>query len=398
MVLTASSDADGLVRFATVPAGAYTLTVQSSGFKSLEIRDIVVTSSEIRTLGNLTLQLGEVRESVSVTAEAVELQLASAEKAGVVTGGQLNNIALKGRDFFAFMQTIPGIVDTRASREATRNDAVGGISINGARSNQKLFTVDGMVDFDTHSNGSMPFMPNMDAIAEVKVLTSNFQAEYGRNSGGAITVITKSGSNEFHGSVYNFYRHESLNANDFFNNRSGTPKQPYRYRISGYSIGGPIFIPRKFNTDRDKFFFFWSQEYTGVKQDWGTQFSTTATEAERRGDFSRSFDVNGALIPIRDPLTGMAFPGNIIPESRIVSMGKGVLNFFPLPNYVDPDPRNSFRWNHRSVYSGGTPPPGREPPPILSFLLPLRPRSRQQAHPLGWVAGWEPELSAQPDL
>jgi hypothetical protein len=167
IILTASSDANGLVRFATVPAGAYTLNVQSFGFKSLEIRDIAVTSSEIRTLGNLTLQLGEVRESVSVTAEAVELQLASAEKAGVVTGSQLNNIALKGRDFFAFMQTIPGIVDTRASREATRNDSVGSISINGARSNQKLFTVDGMVDFDTHSNGSMPFMPNMDAIAEV---------------------------------------------------------------------------------------------------------------------------------------------------------------------------------------------------------------------------------------
>jgi hypothetical protein len=353
--LEASSGPDGRFVFPTVQAGTYTLRAEAPGFKALELKDAAVTSQENRTLGNLTMQVGEVRESVSVTAEAAALQLASAERSGLVTGTQLNDLALKGRDFFALMQTIPGVVDTRASREATTNGSNAGIFINGARDNQKAFTVDGMVDHDTHSNGSMAFLPNMDAIGEVRILTSNYQAEYGRNSGGAITAITKSGTTQFHGSGYNFYRHESLNANNFFNNRSGTPKQPYRYRISGYSIGGPIYIPKRFNTDKSKLFFFWSQEYTGVKTDFGTRFANTPTELERNGDFSRSDDVNGSLIVITDPTTGRPFPGNVIPRNRIHGLGQSILNFYPLPNFTDPDPRNLYRWNLRSVYSGGTP-------------------------------------------
>ena len=301
------------------------------------------------------MQIGEVREAVNVTAEAAVLQLSSAEKSGVLTGTQVNNLALKGRDFFALMQTIPGIVDTNSSREATTTASNASIYINGARDNQKNFTVDGVTAHDTHSNGSMPFMPNMDSISEIRVLTSNYQAEYGRNAGGAITAITKSGSRDFHGSGYDFYRHESLNANDFFNNRTGTQKAPYRYRISGYSIGGPLFIPKTFNTAKEKFFFFWSQEYTGVKRDYGTRFINVPTEFERNGDYSRSFDVNGALIPVRDPLTGQPFPGNMIPSNRFNQLGRSFLNFMPLPNYTDPDPRNQYRWNYRSQYSGGMP-------------------------------------------
>ena len=353
--LSATSGVDGLLTFPTVPAGTYTLRVQMQGFKALEVKDVVVTSSELRALGKLTLQLGEVRESVSVTAEVAALQLSSAERSGALTGSQVNDIALKGRDFFALLQTIPGIVDTKATRETTSNSSNTGININGARDNQKEVMVDGMVDHDTHSNGSMPFQPNMDSIAEVKVLTSNYQAEYGRNSGGAITVITKSGTKDFHGSGYDFYRHESLNANSFFSNRTATPKLPYRYRITGFSIGGPAYIPRKFNADKEKFFFFWSREYTGVKKDYGAQFVNSPTQAERDGDFSRSYDINGALIPVKDPQTGLPFPGNAIPKSRLSALGLSVLNFLPLPNYTDPDPRNLYRWNYRSVYSGTTP-------------------------------------------
>ncbi|MEK7404427.1 MAG: carboxypeptidase regulatory-like domain-containing protein [Acidobacteriota bacterium] len=353
--LTASSGTDGHFVFPTVPPGSYGLSIEAPGFKALQMKDLVVTSREIRTLGKLALQLGEVKDSVSVVAEAGAIQLASAERAGLVTGDQLNDIALKGRDFFALLQTIPGVVDTKGARDTTTNASNTNIYINGSRDNQKNFSVDGMVDHDTHSNGSMPFMPNMDAIAEVRILTSNYQAEYGRNSGGAISVVTKSGTRNFHGSGYNFYRHENLNANSFFNNRTGTAKSPYRYRISGYSIGGPAYIPGKFSGNKDKFFFFWSQEYTGVKRDYGVKFVNMPTELERRGDFSGSRDVNGALIPVTDPLAGRPFPGNVIPRDRFNSLGQGILNFFPLPNYTDPDPRNLYRRNHRSVYSGDTP-------------------------------------------
>ncbi len=354
-LFTANSGTDGLFTFPTVPAGTYSLSVQAAGFKALEVKNVAVTSREIRSLGNLTMQVGEVRESVSVTAEGAAVQLASAERSGVLTGNQVNDIALKGRDFFALLQTIPGVVDTNSARETTSNTAGSGIFINGARDNQKNISVDGITAMDTHSNGSLSFQPNMDAIAEVKILTSNYQAEYGRNSGGAITAVIKSGTSKFHGSAYDFYRHESLNANSFFNNRTGTQKLPYRYRISGYSLGGPVYIPRAFNTNKDKFFFFWSQEFTGVKTDYGAKFVNMPTALERSGDFSRSFDVNGSRITIKDPLTGQPFPGNVVPKDQISPLGQAVLNFFPLPNYTDPDPRNLYRWNYRSVYSGDTP-------------------------------------------
>lgn len=355
-VISAVSGADGSVVFPNLLAGTYTLTVKAAGFKALETRNIVVTASEIRTLGTLTLEVGEVRESVSVTAEAAAIQLASAEKSGIITEQQIQNIAIKGRDFFGFLLTVPGVVDNFSQRRETLSpDSIRGTFINGNRENQKNLTIDGITDLDTGSNSTVHFQPNMDAIAEIKIMTSNYQAEFGRNGGGVITVITKSGTRDFHGTAYNFYRHESLNANNFFNNRTGTPKSPYRYRISGYSIGGPAYIPKRFNADRDKLFFFFSQEYVGMRRDYGTRFVNMPTELERRGDFSQSFDVNGALIAVKDPLTGQPFPGNIIPASRINKLGQAILNFYPMPNYTDPDPNNRYRWNHRSAYSGAYP-------------------------------------------
>src|SRR6266550_3532623 len=355
-VVRAVSDADGVFTFPSVLAGTYRLRIQLKGFKTLEVQSIVVTASEIRTLGTLQVGLGEVVENVTVTAQGTPLQLASAEKSGLISERQVNQIAIKGRDFFGLLVTVPGVVDDFSqSRNATSATGIAGIYVNGGRNTQKNFTVDGVTSMDTGSNGTTAYEPNMDAISEVKILTSNFQAEFGRNAGGVNTVITKSGTQRFHGTAYDFYRHEDLNANNFFNNRTRTPKSPYRYRISGYSIGGPVYIPRKFNTERSKLFFFWSEEFTGQKQDWGTVFANTPTAAERSGDFSRSFDINGRLIPVRDPLTGAPFPGNIVPQDRINKLGQNILNFFPSPNYVDPDPSNLYRWNHRSAYSGSYP-------------------------------------------
>jgi hypothetical protein len=205
------------------------------------------------------------------------------------------------------------------------------------------------------------FEPNIDSIAEVKVLASNYQAEYGRNSGGVITIITKGGAKDFHGTGYDYYRHESLNANSFFNNRTNTPKTPYRYRITGYTFGGPITIPKLFNTNRDKLFFFFSQEYTGQRKDYGTRFVTVPTDLERNGDFSQTKTGSGSVIPIFDPNTGAQFPGNVIPKSRFSTMGLAMLNFFPKPNYnctgcpTDADPALQSQRNYRSSAAGAYP-------------------------------------------
>jgi Outer membrane receptor for ferrienterochelin and colicins len=193
----------------------------------------------VRTLGKITLEVGGLLDTITVQAQSTPVQVSSGERSGLVTGQQLNDIAVKGRDFASYLVTVPGIVDTGSQgREAMARNALGGIHINGGRESSVLMMVDGMPSMDAGNNG-VPDEPNMDAIAEVKILTTNYQAEYGRNSGGLITVITKSGSKDFHGSAYEFYRHESLNANNFFNNRTGTAKAPYRYRITGYSFGGP---------------------------------------------------------------------------------------------------------------------------------------------------------------
>jgi len=351
--LTAKSDEHGNFQFLNILSGTYGIRVEASGFRPLEMRDIKVTANEVRTLGNLALSVGALQEAVAVTAEPTPIQLASAERSGTVTGEQIDRLALKGRDFFGLLTTIPGIVDNGAlAREATAPEALQGIFINGSRDSAKNFTVDGVVDMDTGSNQTLHFQPAMDSIAEVKILTANYQAEYGRSSGGVITVITKSGTQSFHGAAYDYYRHESLNANSWLNNRTRTPKAPYRYRITGYNLGGPLYIPGKFNEKKDKLFFFWSQEFTGIRKDYGTRFANVPTDLERRGDFSQSYDANGRLIPITNPVTGQPYAGNVVPATQINPLGQAVLNYFPKPNYTDPDPRFVYSRNYRATYSG----------------------------------------------
>jgi hypothetical protein len=340
------TDSGGAFVFPNVPAGTYNLSLRRDGFLTLEYKDIVVTASEMHTLGTLALQVGEVRQSVEVTANAATLQLASAEKSGLITSEQLNDIAVRGRDVLSVMSTIPGVVDTTLTREVFDARGASGITINGLRATSKNYQIDGVTVFDVGDNNGVAFEPNMDAVGEVKVLTSNYQAEFGRNSGGLMQMVIKNGTQTFHGSVYDFYRNEGLNANNFFNNRSNTPKSIYRYRITGYSIGGPVYIPKHFNRNREKLFFFFSQEFIGDKVPYGSNKVEMPTALERQGNFSQSYNVNGALIPITDPQTHAPFPGNIIPQNRFNTIGQSILNFLPLPNYVDPVPANKYQWNY----------------------------------------------------
>jgi hypothetical protein len=267
----------------------------------------------------------------------------------------VNDIAVKGRDFVSYLSTLTGIVNTNStSRDAFQRNAMAGIHINGGRDSQTLMVLDGMPIIDAGNNGTSQ-EPNMDSIAEVKVLSSNYQAEYGRNGGGTVTVISKSGSRNFHGSAYDYRRNEELNANNFFNNSTNTPRPPYRYRMTGYSLGGPVLVPWNRNALKDKLFFFFSQELVGSQVSYAPKFVTTPSALERQGDFSHSYNVNGALISIKDPLTGKPFPGNVIPSSRFDSIGEAILNFYPLPNYTDPNLSNHYRYNYRSLYSGSWP-------------------------------------------
>lgn len=304
-VRTATSDNGGAFRFVNLTPGTYNLTIKAPGFKSMTQTGIQVAASETHAVGNVVLQIGNVSDSVSVTAEVAQVQLSSSEKSQTVDGNQLNDITLKGRDLFGYMKLVPGVLDTSATRDVTNPGAIGGITINGNTS-AKNFTVDGITDLDTGSNGTVHYEPNIDAIQELKVLTSNYAAEFGRNSGGTITVVTKSGTQQFHGSAAWNHRHEGFNANSWLNNHTVTNGQaaaisPYRFNVETYSIGGPAFIPKVANRDKKRLFFFWSQEYTGQFVNGGTKKQYTPTALERAGDFSQTFANNGTLIKILTP-------------------------------------------------------------------------------------------------
>ena len=341
-VRSALTDGAGVFRFLNLTPGNYSITINASGFKTFTESDILLSAEETRDIGKVSLALGNTTERITVMAEAIAVQVASSERSQMIDGNQLNGITLKGRDLFGYMKLVPGVVDTTAARDVTSPNAIGGITINGNTS-AKNFTVDGITDMDTGSNGTLHYEPNIDAIQELKVLTSNYQAEFGRNSGGTITVITKSGTQQFHGTGAWNHRHEGFNANLWQNNRNGrdpktgapiSPISPYRFNVETYSIGGPVTIPKLFNRERKKLFFFWSQEYTGQFVSGGVQNKYTPTVLERQGDFSQSLLNNGTLIKIIDPTTGMQFDQNRIPKSRIDATGQAMLNFFPAPNFA----------------------------------------------------------------
>lgn len=345
-VRTANTDNTGTYRFLQVDPGTYNVTVKATGFKAETTTGIVISASETHNGGKMVLQLGSVSESVSVTAEIAQVQLESSEKSQTVDASNLEDLTLKGRDLFGYMKLVPGVIDTSTSRDVTSPGAIGGITINGNTS-AKNFTVDGITDMDTGSNGTLHYEPNLDSIQELKVLASNYQAEFGRNSGGTITVVTKNGTQEFHGTASWNHRHEEFDANSWSNNNHpvkvnglsvATARVPYRYNVETYSIGGPAYIPKLANKGKKHLFFFVSQEYTGQFVAGTAQTVYTPTLAERGGDFSAdqgNSNGNPVALKLLNPANNnLQFANNIIPASQINPIGQQLLNFFPLPNYT----------------------------------------------------------------
>jgi len=195
------SDSSGVFRFLNLTPGQYSLSVTVTGFKNISLKQIALAAQETRDVGRLSLVLGATTDTIAITAEATPIQLASSEKAQAIDGRQLNDITLKGRDVFGYLKLVPGVIDTVGNLDVASASAINGIYINGNNNTQKNFTVDGITDMDTGSNTTLHFEPNMDAIQELKVLTSNYQAEFGRNGGGTITVVTKNGTRDFHGTA-----------------------------------------------------------------------------------------------------------------------------------------------------------------------------------------------------
>ena len=211
----------------------------------------------------------------------------------------IQNIAVNGRSFFGLVELVPGVVPTSDTPTQVSN-----LRANGQRHNANNLTIDGVANIDTGDNGGNMAQTNLDAIAEFKVLTSSYQAEYGRATGAQVQVVTKSGTQKFSGSGYWYGRRSDWNANTWLNNRSGTKMAESARNDGGYTIGGPVYIPGVFNKDKNKLFFFWSQEFQRRTDPVGQRRATVPTALERKGDFSQSVDANGNPYPyIRDYTT-----------------------------------------------------------------------------------------------
>ncbi|MEO8362287.1 MAG: carboxypeptidase regulatory-like domain-containing protein, partial [Vicinamibacteria bacterium] len=355
-VLTAAVSKGGEFVFASVPPATYTLLVKADGFKPAERTKVVVNAADKLSLGTITIELGGLAETVSVSADVALLQTQSAERSFAVTGDSMQKIAVNGRGFFNMAFLAPGVVANGVSNTAGVESQ--NMSANGQRPSTNNVTLDGVTDVDTGNNGGPMVAVSVDSVQEVKILTSNYQAEYGRSVGAQVMAVTKSGTRDFHGSLYGYRRSSDLNANTWINGH--TPGRdlkgnqlpysivpPLDQRDLGYTIGGPVFIPGKFNTDKNKLFFFASQEFEHRLNPQTTpQRVRVPTALERAGDFSQTRDNAGNLFPyIRDYTTGLPCSaadtrgcfqdGGVvgrIPASRQYGLGVNILKMYPLPN------------------------------------------------------------------
>jgi hypothetical protein len=273
---------DGDFVFPIVEPGTYSVTVEAKGFKTLVKRDLVLTASERLSAGTITLQVGTVSESVTVTAATTPVQTSSAEISGDIDVTQIDNELAAGRDWMALTRTIPGVADVGEGAATSGSSTTP--YVNGIRNIYNSTDIDGMSGSPRPGQG-VDTSPNMDAVAEVKVETSGYQAQYGQDSAGVqIQVVTKNGTNQFHGSLYYYNRNEDYNANSWFNNYNGTARGRYRYNVGGGNIGGPVFWPHHFNTNKNKLFFFYSQEYWPIQSPVSQNY-TMPTQAEVQGNF-----------------------------------------------------------------------------------------------------------------
>jgi carboxypeptidase family protein/TonB-dependent receptor-like protein len=330
---TTTSGDGGRFVFSAIQPGRYAVKVELTGFSIAERRAIILPANEQLSLGTFELQIGALSETVTTTAETTLVQTASSVRSAMLTDTQLETLAVRGRDVISMLRVLPGVSLT------SQSEAVGGSlgtttpNIGGGRNTWNTVTVDGVVGNDLGSPQVFSSTVNLDAISEVKVQLNNYAAEYGRNGGSQVTLITKSGTQQFKGSLYGYKRTEQWNANDFFNNLNGIPKPLYRYSTVGATLGGPVLLPKR--AARDKLFFFYSFENWDTLTPNPVREVTTPTALERAGDFSQSRGLDGNLIIVRDPLTGRPFADNKIPASRINPNGQALLGVFPLPNQPD---------------------------------------------------------------
>ena len=366
----------GYFIFTNLQPGSYEISIALPGFKTFVQSGVKVDAhSKVRIDG--VIQPSGIAEIVTVVDQSSVLQRDSSVRATTVEQREINDVAVNGRNPINFVLLVPGV--RGGPFNAFNPDDVGaiGFSVNGSRLEENLITIDGIISTRTRASAAMIGVVNADTVQELRVLTSNYLPEFGRSSGGQVRFVTRNGAQDFHGSVFEFFRNSALDANSWGRNASNNPDiarqpAPFTFNQFGYDISGPIPLPRKLAA-RQRSFFFWAQEWI-IWRRFETSIQTVPTLKMRQGDFSELLNPAnqffGRAVFIRDPLKSgqcdesdqtACFPGNIIPESRLSANGIALLRTYPLPtpgfqrgtsNYIaqSPNPRNTRKDTLRIDY------------------------------------------------
>jgi len=293
--VTTNADGDWVTPYLT--AGPYNIAVTAKGFKKYQAKGVVLRVGQTAKL-DITLEVGSITNEVTVVGTGLaQVETESAQVGGTITGTEITQLQLNGRDFAQLITLTPGVNNQTGQDEGTVGIAGNTIySVNGGRGENNNWEVDGGDDMDNGSNNSLNVFPSIDTIAEVRVLTSNYGAEYGRNSSGTVETELKSGTNAFHGDVYEFNRNDIFNAKPYF----AMSVPPYKKNDFGYTLGGPVYIPGHYNTDKSKTFFFWSEEWR-LERVPNTFNLPVPSNAERGGNFSDVCPAAGTTFFRSDP-------------------------------------------------------------------------------------------------
>jgi len=331
-----ATNSSGDYNESALPPGSYDVIVTAPGFKKFEAHRVVLDVAQ-KARVDVNLEVGAANTEVVVEGENVaQVETQSSELAGVVTGKEITQLELNGRNFTTLVSLVPGVSNQTGMDEPQVgiNGSVA-FSMNGGRTEYNNWELDGGDNMDNGSNGTLNVYPSIDAIGEFKVLTSNYGAQYGRNGSGTVEVDTKSGTKAFHGDAYEFVRNDMFNAQNYFNSVAAGGSgvvPPYKKNDFGYTLGGPVYIPKAYNQSKEKTFFFWSQEWRRDRLP--ASFNTPVpSTAERTGDFSdlcpspavsTTFQRYDSTQPNYYP----DCPGASVVQSSVVS-GNYVWNIFP---------------------------------------------------------------------
>jgi hypothetical protein len=335
----ATTNEAGYYVVSALPPGFYTVTVEATGFKKFQKARNKLDPNIAATV-DADLEIGTVTEVVEVTASTTSVQSETATVGKLIEASQIQNMQLNGRNPIYLAALKPGVRSNSSLARFGFGLDSGGFNINGSRSQDNLITFDGAVAIRTRANGTSIGVADADTVQEVQVLTANYNAEYGRAGGGQIRIVTKSGTRDFHGDLYEYFRNSALDANTWARNRtlgrpdiSGSP-QAFRYNQFGYNVNGPVYIPRIFNAERNKLFFLWGQEWVRRRQEETAQ-TVVPSLLMRQGNFSELLNPANSFfsrtVIINDPDTGAPFSGNIIPPNRLSTNGLGFLRAYPEP-------------------------------------------------------------------